>query len=202
MLRRLRNLLVTGGAGFIGSNFIRYVLTKTDFDGRIVNLDKLTYAGNLLNLEDIEEKFGGKRYFFEKGDIYDFGKVNEVFDRYDIDTVVHFAAESHVDRSILGPKDFINTNIVGTFTLLEVARGAWKERDDVLFHHISTDEVYGSLEASGYFYETTPYNPKSPYSASKAASDHLVKAYNHTYGYPLHFPIVLITMVRISFLKS
>lgn len=184
-MRSLNNILVTGGAGFIGSNFIRYVLEKANFKGKIINLDKLTYAGNLENLSDIEEKYGGKHYFFERGDICDVQKVREVFEKYQIDTVVHFAAESHVDRSIYGPKDFIETNIIGTFHLLETARFFWKERQDVLFHHISTDEVYGSLGETGYFYENTPYDPRSPYSASKASSDHLVKAYYHTYGLPI-----------------
>lgn len=179
------NILVTGGAGFIGSNFIRYTLEKTGFKGRIINLDKLTYAGNLLNLTDVENRFGDKMYFFEKGDICDYKKVAEVFEKYDINIVAHFAAESHVDRSIFGPKDFIETNINGTFNLLESARQFWNGRSGVKFHHISTDEVYGSLGDEGYFYETTPYMPRSPYSASKAASDHLVSAYFHTYNLPV-----------------
>jgi len=179
------NILVTGGAGFIGSNFIRYVLEKTDFHGKLINFDKLTYAGNLLNLADIDEKFGKSAYFFERGDICDFERVREVFTRYHIDIIVHFAAESHVDRSIFGPKDFIETNINGTFNLLEVARQLWNERRDVRFHHVSTDEVYGSLGDTGYFLETTPYDPRSPYSASKASSDHLVRAYYHTYNLPM-----------------
>jgi len=144
-MRRLTNILVTGGAGFIGSNFIRYLLAQKEFKGRIINLDKLTYAGNLMSLADIQEKLGGSRYFFEKADIRDFTKVEEILKKYDIDTIVHFAAESHVDRSIFGPKDFVETNINGTFTLLETARKMWQVRGDVLFHHISTDEVYGSL---------------------------------------------------------
>ncbi len=184
-MRTLKNILVTGGAGFIGSNFIRYLFTQTDFRGTIVNLDRLTYAGNPDNLKDVDAKFGGSRYFFVKGDICDHDAVKSVFEKYSIDTVAHFAAESHVDRSIFGPKDFIQTNIVGTFTLLEAARGAWQGRDDALFHHISTDEVYGSLGDSGYFYENTPYDPRSPYSASKASSDHLLMAYHHTYGLPV-----------------
>lgn len=184
-MRKLKNILVTGGMGFIGSNFIRYILSKLKFDGRIINLDKLTYAGNPLNLVDIDNKYGGKNYFFEKADINDEKTILYIIKKYEIDTVVHFAAESHVDRSIFGPRDFINTNIIGTFNLLEAARELWKEKDDVLFHHISTDEVYGSLESGGYFYETTAYDPHSPYSASKAASDHLVKSYFHTYGLPI-----------------
>lgn len=179
------NILVTGGAGFIGSNFIRYVLEKTDFNGTIVNYDKLTYAGNLLNLSDIDEKFGGRKYFFELGDVCDYKKVEQVFNRYHINIVVHFAAESHVDRSIFGPKDFVETNINGTFNLLEVARQLWNGRTDVRFHQVSTDEVFGSLGETGFFIESTPYDPRSPYSASKAASDHLVRAYHYTYGLPI-----------------
>ncbi len=184
-MRKLTNILVTGGAGFIGSNFIRYLFKNTKFAGRVINLDKLTYAGNLENLADIDKEYGNNRYFFEKGDICDYARVCDIFKKYSIDTVVHFAAESHVDRSIHGPKDFIQTNIVGTFTLLEAAREIWAGRDDVLFHHISTDEVYGSLGDSGYFTEDTPYDPRSPYSASKASSDHLASAYFHTYGLPV-----------------
>lgn len=184
-MRKLKNILVTGGAGFIGSNFIHYLFKNTDFDGRIINADKLTYAGNLENLKEIESSFAGSRYFFERADICDYEIIEAIFKKYDIDTVVHFAAESHVDRSIHGPKDFIQTNIVGTFTLLEVARALWNSRDDVLFHHISTDEVFGSLGDTGFFYEDTPYDPRSPYSSSKASSDHLVRAYNHTYGLPV-----------------
>jgi dTDP-glucose 4,6-dehydratase len=185
MERSFGTILVTGGAGFIGSNFIHYLFKPdTGFTGRIVNLDKLTYAGNLENLTTIDKKFGGKRYFFEHADICDRVKVNEILKKYSIDAIAHFAAESHVDRSIHGPEDFIRTNIMGTFTLLEAARGFWKDRKDVLFHHVSTDEVYGSLDDSGFFNEDTPYDPRSPYSASKAGSDHLVKAYWHTYGLP------------------
>ncbi len=180
-----KNILVTGGAGFIGVNFIRYVFEKTNFKGNIINFDKLTYAGNLVSLEDIDKQYGGSRYFFEKGDICDPDAVNEVFEKYDIDAVSHFAAESHVDRSIEGPKEFVDTNITGTFNLLEVARAYWKEKENVRFHHVSTDEVYGSLGDTGLFYENTPYDPRSPYSASKAASDHIVRAYFHTYNFPI-----------------
>ncbi|MBN2439981.1 MAG: dTDP-glucose 4,6-dehydratase, partial [Spirochaetales bacterium] len=172
-------------AGFIGSNFIHHLFNEVKFDGRIVNADKLTYAGNLENLTEIMNKYDGKNYFFEKADICDYSAMEALFKKYDIDTVVHFAAESHVDRSIHGPRDFIETNINGTFCLLENARAVWNDRDDVLFHHISTDEVFGSLGETGFFYETTPYDPRSPYSASKASSDHLVRAYNHTYGLPI-----------------
>lgn len=208
------NILVTGGAGFIGSNFIRYVLERTDFKGRIVNYDKLTYAGNLLNLIGIEKQFGGKNYIFEHGDIKDYDNVKEVFNKYQITVVVHFAAESHVDRSIFGPKDFIETNINGTFSLLEAARRIWGNRALARFHHISTDEVYGSLGDTGHFLETTPYDPRSPYSASKAASDHLVRAYFHTYGLPVsisncsnnygpyHFPEKLIPLIILNALEG
>ena len=185
MGRTFETILVTGGAGFIGSNFIHFLFEKAGFEGRIVNLDALTYAGNLESLADVAEKFGGNRYFFERADICDRAAVERIFATYAPDAVVHLAAESHVDRSILGPEAFIKTNIMGTFTLLDVARNAWKGRGDVLFHHISTDEVFGSLGDSGYFTEATPYDPRSPYSASKAGSDHLVMAYSHTYGLPV-----------------
>ena len=182
---KFNNILITGGAGFIGSNLIRYIFEKTDYTGRIINLDKLTYAGNPQNIVDIEQKEQGKRYFFEHGDICDFDNNIRIFKQYNIDAVIHLAAESHVDRSILGPGEFIRTNINGTFALLETCRSVWKDRKDVRFHHVSTDEVFGSLGATGYFTETTPYDPRSPYSSSKASSDHLVRAYFHTYGLPI-----------------
>ena len=184
-MRKLENILVTGGAGFIGSNFIRYAFKNTGFKGKIINLDKLTYAGNAESLSDINIEFGDGRYHFVHGDICDKDLVSRVFADYNIDTVIHFAAESHVDRSIHGPAEFMNTNIIGTFTLLDATKNFWNGRSDVLFHHISTDEVYGSLGDSGYFFETTPYDPRSPYSASKASSDHIVMAYNHTYDLPV-----------------
>jgi dTDP-glucose 4,6-dehydratase len=208
------NILVTGGAGFIGSNFIRFVYERTDFRGIVVNYDKLTYAGNLLNLDDIAKKFGGKTYFFERGDVRDYEKVRETINKYGITIIVHFAAESHVDRSIFGPKDFIETNINGTFSLLEAARLLWAGREDVRFHHISTDEVYGSLGDTGYFTETTPYDPRSPYSASKAGADHIVRAYYHTYGLPVtlsncsnnygpyHFPEKLIPLMILNAIEG
>jgi len=213
-MRKLGSLLVTGGAGFIGSNFIRGLLDDPAFDGRLVNLDLLTYAGNLESLADVEARFGGRRYFFERADIRDADRLAGIFKEYDIDTVVHFAAESHVDRSIAGPLEFINTNILGTFTLLETARNHWKDRQDTLFHHISTDEVYGSLGPTGLFTETTAYDPRSPYSASKASSDHLVMAYHHTYGLPVtlsncsnnygpyQFPEKLIPLIILNILDK
>lgn len=183
-MEKRRTVLVTGGCGFIGSNFIHLAHRKQP-GWRLVNLDKLTYAGNLRNLENIEE---GDSYRFIKGDICDKELVNNLFSDECLDTVVHFAAESHVDRSIVGPDEFIRTNITGTFTLLEAARTAWQggaaSGQKPLFLHVSTDEVYGSLGESGLFRETTPYDPRSPYSASKASSDHLVSAYHHTYGLP------------------
>ena len=202
----MQNILVTGGAGFIGANFVRLALKQLP-NCRIINLDKLTYAGNLANLTGIEE---GPRYRFVQGDICDAELVGSLFTEESIDTVVHFAAESHVDRSIDGPAEFVQTNVIGTFTLLEAARAAWDTSspspqpspargEGVLggtpasgegvssyrFLHVSTDEVYGSLGETGFFTETTPYDPRSPYSASKASSDHLVSAYHHTYGLPV-----------------
>lgn len=185
MTRTFKNILVTGGAGFIGSNMIRYLLgSESGFKGRVVNIDALTYAGNPESLEDVAEE-AGSRYVFCKADICDRAAVEKIFAEHDIDAVCHLAAESHVDRSIHGPEAFVKTNVMGTFTLLDVARTFWKDRKDVLFHHVSTDEVYGSLGEEGKFLETTPYDPRSPYSASKASSDHLVMAYNHTYGLPI-----------------
>jgi dTDP-glucose 4,6-dehydratase len=188
MTRHFNTIIVTGGAGFIGSNLIRYIFEKTNFDGKLVNVDALTYAGNPESIDDIYAKYGkgpDARYFFEKADIRDRAAIEKIFESHKPDAVVHLAAESHVDRSILGPEAFITTNVMGTFTLLDVARNAWKGRDDVLFHHVSTDEVYGSLGETGFFTEETPYDPRSPYSASKAGSDHLVMAYHHTYGLPI-----------------
>ncbi len=206
-----KNLLVTGGAGFIGSNFIRYLLTRTDFAGRIINLDALTYAGNPHSLDDIATAFP-ERYIFLHADIRDAEAVRKAFSEYEIDGVCHFAAESHVDRSIVSPGDFIDTNIVGTFNLLQAAR----ERGDKLvrFHHVSTDEVFGSLGETGYFSETTPYQPHSPYSSSKAASDHIVRAYHDTYGLPVtisncsnnygpyQFPEKLIPLIILNALEG
>jgi dTDP-glucose 4,6-dehydratase len=224
-MRALTNILVTGGSGFIGCNFIRFMLGKNEhFSGRIINLDALTYAGNPASLHDIEQQFGGRRYFFEKGNICDSELVESIFKNYAVDTVVHFAAESHVDRSILGPRDFIETNVTGTFTLLEKKKKKWGKSDgsladgsfpdEVLFHHISTDQVHGSLGETGYCTEPTPYDPRSPYSASKAASDHLAMAYHHTYGLPLtlsncsnnygpyQFPEKLIPLMILNMLEG
>ncbi|MGM0452988.1 MAG: dTDP-glucose 4,6-dehydratase [Thermodesulfobacteriota bacterium] len=178
----MENLLVTGGSGFIGTNFIRYLLYDAAFSGRIINVDKLTYAGNPENLTDLAADFGD-RYVFVCADICDKTAMAEVFDTYEIDAVCHFAAESHVDRSIAEPDAFIRTNIFGTYVLLELARSRMDRI--TLFHHVSTDEVYGSLDDGGYFTETTAFDPSSPYSAAKASADHLVSAYHRTYGLPV-----------------
>jgi len=229
-----QSLLVTGGAGFIGSNFVRIALQQLP-EARLINLDKLTYAGNLRNLTDIEQD---PRYRFVQGDICDAALVARLFAEEGIDTVVHFAAESHVDRSIEGPGEFIRTNVVGTCTLLEAARKAWSasgeergtrnENDSkhsaarnpqpasrrFRFLHVSTDEVYGSLGDTGLFTEQTPYDPRSPYSASKAGSDHLASAWFHTYGLPVlttncsnnygpyHFPEKLIPLIIANALEG
>ena len=183
----MRTYLVTGGAGFIGSNYIHYMFKKYDNEIRIINVDKLTYAGNLENLKDIEDR---ENYTFVKADICDSEAIMKIFDENDIDRVVHFAAESHVDRSIRNPEVFVKTNVLGTLVMLNAAKSAWELPDgtfkpDKKFLHVSTDEVYGSLEEDGgFFYETTPYDPHSPYSASKASSDMLVKSYMDTYKFP------------------
>jgi dTDP-glucose 4,6-dehydratase len=180
------NLLITGGAGFIGSNLIHHVINRPEV-ARLVNLDCLTYAGHLENLEAVSRH---PKYVFEKVDLRGKAAVLRVLKQHTITQVMHLAAESHVDRSITGPGDFIHTNVVGTFNLLEACRACWLDgksghpQSATRFHHVSTDEVYGSLGATGYFTETTPYAPNSPYSASKAAGDLLVRAYHHTYGLP------------------
>ena len=175
-------IIVTGGAGFIGSHLVRHFVNKYP-EYSIINLDKLTYAGNLENLKDIE---GKSNYQFVRGDISDAAFINSLFEEHKPDAVIHLAAESHVDRSILNPGEFINTNIVGTLNLLNASRNIWNSGDGKnLFYHVSTDEVYGSLGKEGYFTEKTPYDPRSPYSASKAGSDHLVRAFFHTYGMPV-----------------
>ena len=174
-------LLITGGAGFIGSNLIHHVIDRPKVE-RLVNLNALTYAGHLANLERVTRH---PKYVFEKVDLREKSAVLRVVGQHAITHVIHLAAESHVDRSITGPGDFIQTNIVGTFNLLEACRGVWSGKfADQRFHHVSTDEVFGSLGPTGYFTETTPYAPNSPYSASKASSDMLVRAYHHTYGLP------------------
>lgn len=207
-------IIVTGGAGFIGSAVIRHIIENTD--ASVVNLDKLTYAGNLESLESVENS---ERYSFEKVDICDQAEVARVFKQYQPDAIMHLAAESHVDRSIDGPGEFITTNVVGTYTLLEEARryfsGLDKERQLAFrFHHISTDEVYGDLGPEGLFTETTSYEPSSPYSSSKAASDHLVRAWQRTYGLPTlvtncsnnygpyHFPEKLIPLIILNALAG
>ena len=202
-------LLVTGGAGFIGSNLIQHIINRPEIEV-LVNLDCLTYAGHLANLKTVSKH---AKYVFEKVDLRDKSAVLQVVQRHSISHVMHLAAESHVDRSITGPGDFIHTNVVGTFNLLEACRATWTDSShSTRFHHVSTDEVYGSLGATGYFTETTPYAPNSPYSASKASSDMLVRAYHHTYGLntvitncsnnygPYQFPEKLIPVVIQSVL--
>ena len=208
-------ILVTGGAGFIGSAVIRHIISNTS--DAVVNVDKLTYAGNLESLAEVSQD---SRYAFERVDICDRDQIDRVLREHQPDAIMHLAAESHVDRSISGPSEFIQTNIIGTYTLLEAARHYWAALDDTRkanfrFHHISTDEVYGDLEGpEDLFTETTPYQPSSPYSASKAASDHLVRAYHHTYGLnvttsncsnnygPYHFPEKLIPLVITNILHN
>ncbi len=205
--RAPKSLLVTGGAGFIGSAFIRQLFRDRSFSGKIVNLDLLTYAGNPANLAGSVD---AARYTLVRGDIGDQKLVDQLCEQHGIDAIVNFAAESHVDRSILGPGVFVQTNVVGTFALLEVVR----KRQNIHFHHVSTDEVYGSLGATGLFTEQTPYDPSSPYSASKAASDHLVRAYQRTYGIsttvsncsnnygPYHFPEKLIPLMVLNLFEG
>lgn len=196
--------MITGGAGFIGSHVVRLFVNKYP-DYQIVNLDALTYAGNLENLTDIQD---APNYVFERADITDESAIDALFDKYDFSGVVHLAAESHVDRSIIDPLAFVKTNVLGTAVLLNAARKSWKDKmEGKRFYHVSTDEVYGSLGEEGFFYETTPYDPRSPYSASKASSDHFVMAYHHTYGLPVvmsncsnnygshHFPEKLIPLM-------
>jgi dTDP-glucose 4,6-dehydratase len=209
-----RRFLITGGAGFIGSAVVRHLVRETD--DRVCVVDKLTYAGNLASLAPVANN---PRYTFIRADVADAVRMQEIFSSYRPDVVMHLAAESHVDRSIDGPAAFIHTNIVGTYTLLEAALSYWRglpsqAQHDFRFHHISTDEVFGSLDADGCFNETTAYSPRSPYSASKAASDHLVRAWHHTYGLPIlvtncsnnygpyHFPEKLIPLTIINGLEG
>lgn len=211
MCRTFDCMMVTGGAGFIGSNFIRYLFGEGGFEGKVVNVDCLTYAGNPLSLVDVAERVGD-RYAFVRGDICDRELIERVVDEHGVDAICHFAAESHVDRSIVAPDAFIQSNIVGTYTLLEVARS--RSARIGLFHHVSTDEVFGSLGATGLFTEQTPYSPNSPYSASKASSDHLVRAYHETYDLPVtisncsnnygpyHFPEKLIPLMILNALEG
>jgi len=177
----MKKILITGGAGFIGSHVVRLFVNKYP-DYQIVNLDALTYAGNLENLVDIS---AASNYKFIKGDIIDQHYIDDLFSKEQFDAVVHLAAESHVDRSIMDPLSFVRTNILGTAVLLNAAKKSWNDLSGKLFYHVSTDEVYGSLGESGFFTEETAYDPRSPYSASKASSDHLVKAYHHTYQLPV-----------------
>ncbi|MEZ5046868.1 MAG: dTDP-glucose 4,6-dehydratase [Chitinophagaceae bacterium] len=198
-----KNILITGGAGFIGSHVVRLFVNKYP-NYNIINIDKLTYAGNLENIKDIES---ATNYHFVKADICDEEIVKEVFEKYQIQAVIHLAAESHVDRSISDPLAFVKTNIMGTAVLLNAAKSYWQNQwDEKLFYHVSTDEVYGTLGDEGFFYENTPYDPRSPYSASKAASDHLAMSFFHTYNFPIiisncsnnygpnHFPEKLIPL--------
>ncbi len=207
-----RVVMITGGAGFIGSNLVHYLLAA-DPSLHLINVDALTYAGNPANLRGVEQAYPG-RYSFIQADIADEPAITALFSRHEVDTVIHLAAESHVDRSIDDPLDFVRTNVLGTAVLLLAARRAWQDRKDVRFHHVSTDEVYGSLGPSGLFSETTPYDPSSPYSASKAGSDHLVRAWHRTYGMPVtisncsnnygpyHFPEKLIPLMIANALAA
>ena len=186
----MNRVIVTGGAGFIGANYLHTLFADPSFTGKILNIDKLTYAGNLESLQDLEAKYGNSRYFFEQADICDAPKMKEIMHQFQPDTIVHFAAESHVDRSIDGPMEFVQTNLVGTATLLNSALEYYRTLDEEAkkrfrFHNVSTDEVFGSLGENGMFTEETPYDPSSPYSASKAGSDHLVRAWQRTFGLPI-----------------
>ena len=210
MEKYTKRIMITGGAGFIGSHVVRRFVTNYPAY-LLINVDKLTYAGNLENLIDIENN---PNYVFEKADVVDKKAMDELFVKYKITDVIHLAAESHVDRSIEGPMEFVLTNVVGTVTLLETARKHWVDKGPHVFYHVSTDEVFGSLEQEGFFTEQTPYDPRSPYSASKASSDHFVRAYFHTYQLPIklsncsnnygshHFPEKLIPLMITNILNE
>jgi dTDP-glucose 4,6-dehydratase len=206
----MKEILITGGAGFIGCHVVRLFVNKYP-EYSIYNLDALTYAGNLENLKDVEK---AANYRFIKGDITDESFINQLFDEHQFDAVIHLAAESHVDRSILDPLSFVKTNVLGTAVLLNAAKKSWSNFEGKLFYHVSTDEVYGSLGETGFFTEETPYDPRSPYSASKASSDHLVSAYHHTYQLPVvisncsnnygsfHFPEKLLPLMINNIIHS
>ncbi len=215
----MKSVIVTGGSGFIGSNFIHMLFDDPHFTGKVINVDKLTYAGNPDNLSFLEARYGKTRYYFEQTDISESDSIKQIFNKYRPDTVVNFAAESHVDRSIDNPLEFIQTNVMGTGTLLYQAYKYYKElsseeKASFRFHHVSTDEVYGSLGEEGLFEEVTPYDPSSPYSASKAGSDHLVRAWKRTFGLPTlitncsnnygayQFPEKLIPLIILNCLAS
>jgi dTDP-glucose 4,6-dehydratase len=212
MVRNPQVVMVTGGCGFIGSNLIHYVLDECGFDGVVVNVDKLTYAGSQGNLQTVERRHGDRRYHFYRADVCDTEAMGGILTRHSVDTIIHLAAETHVDRSILNPQSFVGPNVQGTCSLLSAANREWDGKKNTHFHHVSTDEVFGELGEEGRFSEETPYAPRSPYSASKAASDHFVRAFHHTYGLsttisntsnnfgPYQFPEKLIPLMILNVL--